>query len=146
MIKKVVAVTLLVAWSLVIFCFSADTGEKSGSLSGTVTNKIIEVLDLKLNKTQKNSIHTFVRKTDYFTEYFLLGWLIMNCCIVFDIKKYLLLTAITVGFLYAISDEVHQLFVAGRVGAPLDVLIDTCGVVTSSSIIYLIRSKHEKRR
>ena len=33
------------------------------------------------------------------------------------------------GIGYAVTDEVHQHFVSGRVGAPLDVLIDTAGVV-----------------
>ncbi|MBK9053149.1 MAG: VanZ family protein [Chloroflexi bacterium] len=35
--------------------------------------------------------------------------------------------AVVITVLYAISDETHQLFVAGRNGQPLDVLIDTVG-------------------
>ena len=145
MMKKIIAIILLIAWSSLIFCFSSDNGTKSGSLSGAVTNKIIEVLKIKPNVKQKDLLHAFVRKTAHFTEYFILGLLIMNCLITFGVSKYLLIWTITIGFLYAISDEVHQLFVADRVGAPLDVLIDTCGVITSSSIMYLIRRKHEKR-
>jgi VanZ family protein len=33
------------------------------------------------------------------------------------------------GIAYAVSDELHQHFVPGREGAPLDVLIDSVGVV-----------------
>ena len=36
--------------------------------------------------------------------------------------------ALGLGALYAVSDEVHQHFVEGRVGAPLDVAIDVVGV------------------
>ena len=36
--------------------------------------------------------------------------------------------ALALGIAYATSDEVHQHFVEGRVGAPLDVLIDSAGV------------------
>jgi VanZ family protein len=36
--------------------------------------------------------------------------------------------AFAAGVAYAISDELHQHFVPGRVGAPLDVAIDTVGV------------------
>ena len=36
--------------------------------------------------------------------------------------------AFALGVLYAVSDEVHQHFVSGRRGAPLDVLIDAVGV------------------
>ena len=35
--------------------------------------------------------------------------------------------ALLITVLYAISDETHQLGVAGRMGQPLDVLIDTVG-------------------
>jgi VanZ family protein len=35
--------------------------------------------------------------------------------------------ALVITVLYAISDETHQLFVAGRNGHPLDVLIDAMG-------------------
>lgn len=37
--------------------------------------------------------------------------------------------ALLIAVLYALSDEAHQLFVAGRNGQPLDVLIDTVGAV-----------------
>ncbi len=36
--------------------------------------------------------------------------------------------AAVVAILYAISDEFHQSFVAGRHGAPVDVAIDTAGI------------------
>jgi len=38
------------------------------------------------------------------------------------------LPAFLLGVAYAVSDEVHQHFVSGRRGAPLDVLIDAVGV------------------
>jgi len=38
------------------------------------------------------------------------------------------LPAFLLGVAYAVSDEVHQHFVPGRRGAPLDVLIDSVGV------------------
>jgi VanZ family protein len=38
------------------------------------------------------------------------------------------LPALGLGVAYAASDELHQHFVEGRVGAPLDVLIDSVGV------------------
>jgi VanZ family protein len=36
--------------------------------------------------------------------------------------------AFALGVLYAVSDEIHQAFVPGRHGAPLDVAIDAVGV------------------
>ena len=37
--------------------------------------------------------------------------------------------AVALGVLYAVTDEVHQSFVAGRLGSPIDVAIDAVGVV-----------------
>ena len=36
--------------------------------------------------------------------------------------------SIVLGTLYALSDELHQTFVPGRLGSPLDVAIDSIGV------------------
>jgi VanZ family protein len=40
-----------------------------------------------------------------------------------------LLWAVAIAFLFAISDEYHQTFVEGRHGSPIDVGIDTVGIV-----------------
>lgn len=37
--------------------------------------------------------------------------------------------ALLLGSAYAVTDEIHQTFVAGRQGSPLDWLVDTLGVV-----------------
>lgn len=53
----------------------------------------------------------------------------------YNIKKVCVITIVLV-FMYACSDEIHQLFVLGREGAIRDVIIDTCG----GSLLVLIRS------
>ena len=40
-------------------------------------------------------------------------------------------------FLYACSDEFHQLFIPGRSGQFIDILIDTSGALIMLLIIYL---------
>ena len=42
--------------------------------------------------------------------------------------------AVLIGIAYAASDEFHQSFVAGRHGAPLDVVIDAVGVVVGVAL------------
>jgi VanZ family protein len=42
--------------------------------------------------------------------------------------------AIVIGVLYAVTDELHQLAVPGRHGAPLDVAIDALGVLIGVSL------------
>jgi VanZ family protein len=40
--------------------------------------------------------------------------------------------AIMLAVAYAVTDEIHQSFVSGRHGAPLDVVIDSAGVVVGA--------------
>jgi VanZ family protein len=47
--------------------------------------------------------------------------------------------ALALGIAYAISDEVHQHFVPGRLGSPLDVLVDAVGVVVGVLVVGRIR-------
>ena len=47
------------------------------------------------------------------------------------------LTAVIIGVLYAISDEIHQLFVPFRTATVRDVLIDTAGIL----LMYLLVSR-----
>ncbi len=45
--------------------------------------------------------------------------------------------SLVVGFLYAVSDELHQLFVPGRHAALIDVVIDTAGIIAALLMIRL---------
>ncbi|MBA2462943.1 MAG: VanZ family protein [Actinobacteria bacterium] len=62
-----------------------------------------------------------LRKLAHTAEYALLGALLLRA-----LRAEL--PAFLAGVAYAVSDELHQHFVPGRRGAPLDVLIDTIGV------------------
>ena len=63
-----------------------------------------------------------LRKLAHAAEYAILGALLLRA-----LRREL--PALAAGVAYAVSDEVHQHFVPGRRGAPLDVLIDAVGVV-----------------
>jgi hypothetical protein len=62
-----------------------------------------------------------LRKLAHAGEYAVLGALLLRA-----LRRGV--PAFALGVAYAISDEVHQHFVPGRRGAPLDVLIDAVGV------------------
>ena len=68
--------------------------------------------------------------------------LIISFChefLIFD--KKLVLLSVFLAFLYACSDEIHQLFVPGRSGQVSDVLLDTLGSFTGIMIYKLIYNK-----
>ena len=63
-------------------------------------------------------------------------------------SKKLTLQALLGGFIYACSDEIHQIFVPGRSASLRDILIDTSGVILgvlfAVLILYLIYRKLSK--
>ena len=89
----------VVVWAAVIFAFSAVPDLGTG----------LGTWDLVL------------RKIAHAGEFAVLGALLLRA--LRDERA-----AFAAGVAYAISDEVHQLFVPGRVGSPLDVAIDSVGV------------------
>ena len=77
---------------------------------------------------------------DFFTIYFLLGVFVLSL-----LKEYknlsikLIFISTFLVFLYACSDEVHQLFVVGRSGEIFDVLLDSFGGMIGSCFYYFVR-------
>ena len=63
-----------------------------------------------------------LRKCAHTTEYAVLAFLLARA---FGREA----PALAAGVLYAISDEVHQAFVTGRHASPIDVAIDTVGLL-----------------
>ena len=72
-----------------------------------------------------------LRKLAHLVEYAILGGLLLRA-----LRREP--AAVALGSLYAVTDEIHQSFVAGRHGSPLDWLIDTLGVV--AGVVLLARS------
>jgi len=142
--KKIIKFILIVLWMTLIFSFSCDNADKSTVKSDSVIIKIAETaLNRKLSKSEKEEYTTkyivLVRKSAHFTLYFILGILVFLFVKDFTVMRYkVVLISVLVVLLYSISDEVHQLFVPGRSGEILDVMIDTMGGFISTNILYLI--------
>ena len=87
-----------------------------------------------------------VRKTAHFTEYTIIGFLLMMCAFSLNRTKpckyyiYVLFT----GLAAAVCDETIQLYVVGRSGQLLDVLLDFSGVITGSLILLAVLTIYRK--
>jgi len=81
-------------------------------------------------------LDTVLRKLVHFGEYAVLcalWWRALRTKLTGDRA---LLIAIAVTSAYAASDELHQSFVDGRHGTPVDWLIDTAGALTAAVLIH----------
>lgn len=134
--KKIIKWVLLIAWMVVIFMFSSQPAEISDEKSRLVI-QIFNAIGLNLDSVLGELANFVVRKAAHFTEYFILALLIFNVIgEEFKLKQALLLSIVVV-FLYACSDEFHQIFVPGREGKLRDVLIDTSGGAVAMGVVYI---------
>lgn len=157
---RILFAALTIACMVCIFCFSMDNASKSSGKSGKVTKAAVEtfVKDYKeMPPSKQTSIldkaEHIVRKMAHFSIYTLLGFLAsltVGRRKLFSRKS---LGVIVFCFLYACSDEIHQIFVPGRAGMFTDVLIDTSGALTGMIIsmavmrlYFLIKNRREAKR
>lgn len=128
---------------VIIFVFSSQEATTSDGNSLPIAQVAYEIFEelsnqeIESNKEQEiiNVINTFVRKSAHFLEYALLSFFIAFHIWACNKKaNVIFLLAIVISFLYASSDEFHQLFVDGRSGQFRDVLIDTWGALVGSFI------------
>ena len=66
---------------------------------------------------------TVLRKLAHMAEFGLLWWLWWRA-----LGRRSAVPAAVIAIAYAVSDELHQSFIDGRVGSPVDVAIDSAGV------------------
>lgn len=154
-IVTAVSGVLLMLLYLMIFSFSEQDGEQSGSLSQMISEKCAELINVLSGRHWSGTVvagwaeyfeHP-IRKMAHFMEYACMGvlvyvlwsqWLRRG-------KRLYGLTVLWV-FLSALGDELHQLFVPGRYGCLADVLLDTCGGTFGMLFCILVYGLYRRRR
>ncbi|MBF8984614.1 VanZ family protein [Lutibacter sp. B2] len=122
--------TVVFLWMALIFNLSSQVADESNKLSKGVTKIIVKTVAKVAPETDFDisKFNHIVRKNAHFFAYLILGVLVMYAMRRSDrkgIRRVVLTLLICV--LYAISDEVHQLFVPGRGPGVKDVFIDSAG-------------------
>lgn len=115
-----------------IFMMSHTPGNTSSKQSNIIVELIIQILPIA-----RDTLSFIVRKCAHMSEYAILLLLIY--------KSYPKLSiAFITTFIYACSDEFHQLFIPGRAGLFQDVIIDCTGALIMLLIIYIKNKKTNK--
>ena len=157
--KKVIAWTLLLLWMTMIYVFS----DMEGSLSLKLSNKIIvksaeikdeithkdtsQMTEHEKDKSNQSLIKKYnypIRKSAHIFEYLILSLIMYNLLTQYNVdRKHKYIYSILFCFLYACSDEFHQLF-KNRTSKFTDVLIDTFGSTLGQAFVmvkFLINNK-----
>lgn len=147
--KKTFKLILIILWMLLIFFFSNQKADDSSKLSDGLIVKVANVfVDKDLSTKEKEIIlekyTTIVRKTAHFGIYLVLGVLVINLLMEYNIK-HVILVSLIVCLLYSVSDEIHQLFIDGRSGEVRDIIIDSSGSLMGIYSYYIIKNKSMKK-
>ena len=167
-ILKIISTIFVLVWMITVFIFSSQDGTQTLNTSGA----FIQVIDSTLNNVESNNtnktdtvntqdnnnkkynysqeLQTFVRKNAHYFLY-TVGGIILSVFFYAFLKenKKIYAFAILTGMIYAMSDEFHQKFIAGRTSRITDVGIDTLGVITGTILFMifvniLIKSRKKK--
>ncbi len=125
--------TATLSWIMYIFSHSSATADESRSASGGITKLLLEIIPTafeKMSETERISlfslINAIVRKCAHMAIFFILAALILVLIYSF-LGRIRPMTALLFSVALASADEFHQMFVAGRGPAVLDVAIDMSG-------------------
>ncbi len=157
-ILRLITGILAISFMVLIFSFSAQNGEQSSGTSGRIVNWMIENIFQPILGTNEGAmawlyenLGFLVRKLAHFSIYAALGMSLTGFFFTFEklTKKKQILLTILIGFIYATTDELHQLFTADRSGQITDVMLDTVGVIAGTGIIalgcYLVTKRSKKK-
>lgn len=140
----------------VIFDFSAQNGTESSNVSMRTGRVIVSCFDRIFHVTRAAAdtealvyrVHRLVRKLAHITEYFLLTLSFFLPLFVLFSDRYAVLRgrkkiiwAVLLTVLCAAFDEFHQFFVPGRSGKPLDVCIDSIGILVAALLLLFLTRK-----
>ncbi len=122
---------LVVACMIVIFCLSAQNGEESSELSGSFVRAILEWLNLDVDEgTLRSCAHCL--------EFMGLAHLLFNAVYATWQHRFSVVFAFLGTVCYAITDEIHQIFVPARAFQISDILVDSTGAFIGAVVSFIL--------
>ncbi len=137
---------LVIIWMVVIYSFSAQSANESELLSSGITDWTIQLLNRVLPNLNIETLHLIIRQLAHLIIFLILGVLLLNALNQSDSNERVnFVLALLISLIYAISDEIHQIYVPGRVGQIYDVLVDFLGSLIGIKI-FIIYNNFKKNR
>ncbi len=116
-----------------IFCFSHQNSADSAEISMEVYSGFFELLGPVIERIG----HDGVRTLAHFTEYTVLGFLMSTSLTVTCSRRRPWLTLLLCAA-YALTDEIHQIFVPGRAFQLTDIAVDSAGALLGVGVFCLL--------
>ena len=128
---------IMVSWVLVVICMgiifllSAQNGEESSDLSGSFVMALLNGLGIVIDEG-------ILRSIAHCLEFMGLSVLIFNAVYITWFLKLTPIIAFLGTVFYAITDEIHQIFVPERAFQISDILVDSTGALIGVVASFII--------
>lgn len=129
---------LIILWCGLIFYMSSRNADESSNQSMFLANLLNKWLRQLFGPHAFALSEDAVRKCAHFFEFCVLGCLLFMGFLDRARPGQTILLVFSAGLLFAVSDEIHQLFVPGRTMRPFDVLVDMTGITAA---VLMMREK-----
>ena len=142
LIVRAVSFVLILLWCALIFFMSSEIADDSAKRSGGIINKMASIAASLFGTNEPDpsliDVYEFyLRKLAHMFLYFVLALLSVCFLSTYPTERVkILLYSLAFCLFYAITDEIHQLFVEGRSGSFKDVMIDMCGTLTARLLVW----------
>lgn len=128
-VVRIVIWSIVFGWMCLIFYLSAQEAAKSAATSNTVSEVVATIVYDDPTPSLVSRVDGFVRESAHFLIFTLLSFFMYVGLIRTKFAKHAVLLTVAACALYAVTDEVHQLFVMGRSFQLLDWALDFFGSV-----------------
>ena len=132
------SISLIIVLSLLVLIFylSHQSGEDSSQTSGWFTKLLSVLLPFEADEA-------VIRTLAHFSEFACLSFFMNNLFVSYKARLCPVISC-SLSFLYAITDEIHQIFIPGRACQLQDILVDLAGIISGMLVFVVIYSLIKK--
>ena len=150
-IIKVISCAITIILMAFIFFFSSQTAVESSAVSMGITYRVATFISKIVGgyntETAVGVLENIIRTMAHFFLFFLLGISVQNVLFRFSPKRHkkYFLWGFLFCVIYAVSDEIHQMFVPGRAAMLNDIVTDSTGAIVGI-LLYILLAERILRR
>lgn len=153
-LTRTIGIVLTVFMMAFIFSMSSQNATLSNETSAGVIRFTVSLVYPEFNELGEiaqneivSSFQNLVRSFAHFGAFAALCFFSLIFTLTLEKIKLLLryVSSVVFAFLYAVSDEIHQLFIPGRAFQLFDILVDSLGIMLGAAVMYLIMKLIKKR-
>jgi len=139
-IMRLILVVLVIGLTVLIFLLSNQPATQSSHLSNSFASYSLPYIEKIVNTDLTlREWNRMLRKTAHFSLFFFLALIVVTICKLSKMSwRRASIVTLFICMGYAVIDEYHQLFIAGRGASMRDVAIDSAGAIVGIVVVFIV--------